>query len=109
MSVLSTNFYQFIRPNSTMVAWTNAQRTTFFTNAAHMGLSDETRAALVVKGIDEPDDLVDFDSSTFSTAADNLCRPSGRVPHPDPAQAATGATIQTPPTLLERNFRSGLA
>ena len=49
-----------------MVAWTNAQRTTFFTNAAHMGLSDETRAALVVKGIDAPDDLADFEAARSS-------------------------------------------
>ena len=44
-------------------------------------------------------DLVDFDKNSLQQLADNLRRPGGRVPDPNP-RAPPGSTIRTPPFVL---------
>lgn len=74
---------------------TAAQTAAFFGDAAQMGLPAATIAQLANEGIVAVDDLADFDKSTLKQLAENLRRPGGRVPDPDP-NAPAGATIPTP-------------
>ena len=50
---------------------------------------------LALEGIKTVDDLADFDKEALQQFVDNLRRPGGRVPNPDPG-AAAGLTIPTP-------------
>ena len=74
---------------------TAAQTTSFFENAEQMGVQHATVVQLALEGIQTVDDLADFDKEALQQLADNLCRPGGRVPNPDPG-AAAGSTIPTP-------------
>ena len=78
---------------------TAAQVTAFFELPAGMAIPHETRIQLQEEGIDDVGDLVDFDKETLKQVADNLRRPGGRVPNPDPG-AAAGAMIPTPPFIF---------
>ena len=70
---------------------TAAQTTPFFDNADQMGIPNATVVQIQQEGIDNVDDLVDFDKDTIEQIAANLRRPAGRIPHPNPT-AAAGAT-----------------
>ena len=74
---------------------TAAQTTSFFENADQMGVQHATVVQLALEGIQTVDDLADFDKEALQQLADNLRRPGGRVPNPDPG-AAAGSTIPTP-------------
>ena len=74
---------------------TAAQTTSFFENADQMGVQHATVIQLALEGIQTVDDLADFDKEALQQLADNLRRPGGRVPNPDPG-AAAGSTIPTP-------------
>jgi hypothetical protein len=74
---------------------TAAQITAFFQQPGQMAIPPATRTQLREEGIDTVLDLADFDKDTLKQVADNLRRPGGRVPDPDPG-AAAGATIPTP-------------
>jgi len=78
---------------------TAAQITAFFTDADQMGIPQRTVDQLEQEGIESPDDLVDFDKDTLAMVAENLRRPGGREPNPDP-NAAAGATIPTQPYVF---------
>jgi hypothetical protein len=78
---------------------TAAQQTAFFEEAAQMGIPNATVVQLQQEGIDNVDDLVDFDKDTIEQIAANLRRPAGRIADPNP-NAAAGATIATPPFVL---------
>ena len=73
--------------------------TVFFEGAAQMGIPHATVVQIQEKGIDNVDDLVDFDKDTIKQISANLQRTAGRVPDPNPA-AAAGATIPTPPFVF---------
>ena len=75
---------------------TAAQTTAFFEDAGQMGLPNATVVQLQQEGIDNVDDLVDFEKDTVEQIAANLRRPAGRIPDPNPA-AAVGATVPTKP------------
>ena len=77
------------------MVFTVAQTTAFFEDAAQMGIPNATRIQLQVEGIDAVSDLSEFDSEDLKQIADNLRRPSGRVPV-DPNNP-NGPTIPTPP------------
>ena len=47
------------------------------------------------EGIQSVADLADFDKDSLQQLADNMRKPGGRIPDPDP-DAAEGATIPTP-------------
>jgi len=74
---------------------TAAQTAAFFQDADQMGIPAATVAQLANEGMDTVESLADFDKETLSQLADNLRRPGGRIPDPNPG-AAPGATIPTP-------------
>ena len=78
---------------------TVAQTTAFFQDPLQMGVPNATVVALQDEGITTTGDLADFDEDTIKQIAENLRRPAGRVPDPNPG-AADGATIPTPPFVL---------
>jgi hypothetical protein len=75
---------------------TAAQIASFFEDDDQMGLTNETVNKLVEEGIDDPDNLSDFDKDMLKQVAENLRKPGGRIPNPDP-NAPAGSTIETPP------------
>jgi hypothetical protein len=75
---------------------TGAQQTAFFEDATQMGIPNTTVIQLQQEGIDNVDNLVDFDEDTIEQIAANLWCPAGRVPDPNPG-AAAGAAVPTPP------------
>ena len=74
---------------------TGAQTTAFFENPDQMGIPHAMVIQLQVEGITVIQDLADFDKDTLQQLADNLRKPAGRIPDPNPA-AAAGAMIPTP-------------
>ena len=78
------------------MVFTAGQTTAFFENADQMGIAHATVVQLVNEGIDEVQDLAEFDQASLTQVADNLRRPGGRVPNPD-AAAPAGSTIAQPP------------
>ena len=91
---------------------TAAQTTAFFEQPAQMGIPHATVVQLQVEGIAVVADLADFDKESLQQLADNLRKPAGRIPDPNPG-AAPGATIPTPPFIfgaksqpLERSMRN---
>ena len=60
-----------------------------------MALPHETRIRLQVEGLDAVADLQEFDEETLKQLAENLRKPGGAVPDPNPG-AAPGAVIPTP-------------
>ena len=78
---------------------TAAQTIAFFEDAAQMGIPHATVIQLQAEGISTVNDLADFDKDSLQQLADNLRRPGGRVPDPNP-NAAPGATIPTPPFVF---------
>jgi hypothetical protein len=78
---------------------TGAQQTAFFEDAAQMSIPKATVVQLQQEGIDNIDDLVDFDEDTIEQIAADLRRPAGKVPDPNP-RAAAGAAVLTQPFVL---------
>jgi hypothetical protein len=74
---------------------TAAQIAAFFHEEAQMGIPNPTIAQMQAEGITNVQDLADFDKDSLQQMADNLRKPGGRVPDPNP-NAAPGATIPTP-------------
>ena len=90
------------------MAITAGATTAFFTDAAQMGLTPETRARLVTEGIKTVDDLVENDAKTIKSIAENLRRPGGRIP--DPANGPNDiATIPQPPFTFGARSQHRLA
>ena len=78
---------------------TVAQTTAFFEAADQMGIPHATVIQLQVEGMTSLPDLADFDKDMLQQLTDNLRKPAGRVPDPNPG-AAPGATILTPPFVF---------
>jgi hypothetical protein len=74
---------------------TAAQTAAFFQDEAQMGIPHPTVIQMQAEGISNVQDLADFDKESLQQLADNLRRPGGRVPDPNP-NAAPGTTIPTP-------------
>ena len=74
---------------------TAAQTTAFFSEPGQMALPAATRIAIAQEGLEDLADLVEFDERSLKQITDNLRRPGGRVPDPNP-NATAGATIPTP-------------
>ena len=90
------------------MVWTNAQTTAFFTANDQMALPNRTYEKLADEGITAASDLIDFTSESIKEIASNLRRPNTRNPDPDP-NAASGATIPTPPFVLGAKSQLRLA
>ena len=74
---------------------TAAQTTAFFENNDQMGTPHETMGQMQHEGIHSVADHADFGKDSLQQLADNLRKPRGRIPDPNP-NAAEGATILTP-------------
>ena len=83
---------------STMVL-TGTQTTAFFEQPDQMGIPHVTVLQLQAEGITSVSDLADFNKDSLQQLADNLRRPGGRVPDPNPT-AQAGSTIPTPPFIF---------
>jgi hypothetical protein len=57
------------------MVFTGGQTTAFFENVDQMGIPHATVIQLVEEGIDEVQDLAEFDRDTLTQVADNLRRP----------------------------------
>ena len=71
---------------------TAAQTTAFFENPDQMGIPHKTMVQMQQQGIQTVADLADFEKHSLQQLADNLRKPGGRIPDPNP-NAAPGATI----------------
>ena len=78
---------------------TAAQMTTFFEHADQMGIPHVTVVQLQAEGITSVADLADFNKASLQQLADNLRRPGGYVPDPNPT-AQPGSTIPTQPFVF---------
>ena len=74
---------------------TAAQTTAFFENPDQLGIPHKTMVQIQQEGIQTVADLADFENQELQQLADNLRKPGGRIPDPNP-NAAPGATIPTP-------------
>ena len=74
---------------------TAAQTTAFFENPDQLGVPHETMVQIQQEGIQTVADLADFEKQDLQQLADNLRKPGGRIPDPNP-NAAPGATIPMP-------------
>ena len=74
---------------------TAAQTTAFFENPDQMGIPHEPMVQMQQEGIQAVSDLADFEKQSLQQLADNLRKPGGRIPDPNP-NAAPGATIPMP-------------
>ena len=75
------------------------QTTAFFKHADQMRIPHVTMVQLQAEGITLVSDLADFNKDSLQQLVDNLRRPGGRVPDPNPA-AQPGSTIPTPPFVF---------
>ena len=98
LSIVHDSLAVYQTHDLTMVL-TAAQTTTFFEYADQMGIPHATVLQLQSKGITLVSDLADFNKDSLQQLADNLRRPSGRVPDPNTA-AQPGSTIPTPPFVF---------
>ena len=87
---------------------TAAQMTAFFEHADQMGIPHVTMVQLQAEGITSVSDLADFNKDSLQQLADNLRRPGGHVPDPNPA-AQPGSTIPTPPFVFGAKFQRRIA
>ena len=78
---------------------TAAQMTTFFEHTDQMGIPHATMLQLQSEGITSVSDLADFNKDSLQQLADNLRRPEGCIPDPNPT-AQPGSTIPTPPFVF---------
>ena len=74
---------------------TELQTTAFFESPDQMWIPHVTMVQMQLEGIQSIADLVDFEKDSLQQLADNLRKPVGRIPHPDP-NAPVGTTIPTP-------------
>ena len=63
--------------NGTKLPLTNAQVREFFIQANQMAIPVPTVAQLVIEGINNVDNLAEFDETLFKQVVENLRRPSG--------------------------------
>jgi hypothetical protein len=87
---------------------TAAQTTGFFEDAAQMGVPHRTVVKLQEGGITLVDDLAEFRKETISEVAQNLRRPGGREPNPDP-NVPQGSTIPVQPCVFSAKSQEHFA
>ena len=90
-----------------MMALTAAQTTAFFRDGDQMGIPQATVDQLQIEVITTISDMADFEKETLQQMANNLRKPGGRVPDPNPA-AAAGATIPTLPFVFGASLQHRL-
>ena len=78
---------------------TATQTTAFSEHVDQMGIPHVTVVQLQAEVITSVSDLTDFNKDSLQQLVDNLRRPGGRIPDPNPA-AQPGSTIPTPPFVF---------
>ena len=78
---------------------TATQTTAFFEHVEQMGIPHVTVVQLQAEVITSVSDLTDSNKDSLQQLVDNLRRPGGRIPDPNPA-AQPGSTIPTPPFVF---------
>ena len=78
---------------------TAAQTTALYEQPYQMGIPHAIVIHLQEEGIESVSNLGGFDKDAFDQIAANLCRPTGRIPDPNPTAVAE-STIPTPPFLF---------
>ena len=63
---------------------TQLQTTAFFESPDQLGIPHETMVQIQRKGIQVVADLADFEKQELQPLADNLRKPGGRIPDPNP-------------------------
>ena len=81
------------------MVFTVNQTIAFYEGNDQMCLPQANSLQLVNEGLEHVHDLLEFDGKSIKGTADNLRRPGGRIPNPDP-NAALGDMIPTPPFLF---------
>ena len=79
------------------MVFTAAESVAFYMDDDQMAMHADTMTQLSVEGIDEVEDLADFEEESLKQVAENLRRPAGRIPDPNPPATNPNATIPTPP------------
>ena len=77
------------------MVFTSARTTAFFESPDQMGILHVTMVQIQLEGIQSIADLAYFEKDSLQQFADNLRKPGGRLPDPDP-NAPAGATIPMP-------------
>ena len=78
---------------------TSAKTTAFYDQPIQIGIPHATVIQLQEEVIDIVIDIGEFYKDTFDQIAANLCRPTGRIPDPNPTAVAE-STIPTPPFVF---------
>ena len=68
---------------------TQLQTSAFFENSDQLGIPHETMVQIQREGIQVVADLADFEKQELQQLADNLRKPGGRIPDPNPNAADT--------------------
>ena len=76
------------------MVFTQAETNTFFTGATQLAIPVATLAGLVLEGINEVEDLEEFEDDDFDTIMTNLRKPTGTMP--DPNHQGRGAAPLVP-------------
>ena len=66
---------------------TAAQTTAFFENPDQLGIPHETMVQIQQEGIQTVADLGEFEKQELQQLADNLRKPGGRIPDPNPSSS----------------------
>ena len=74
---------------------TAEQTTAFFESPDQVGIPHATIVQMQLEGIQSVADVADLEKDSLQQLADNLRKPGGRIPEPDP-NAPAGATIPMP-------------
>lgn len=89
------------------MVFTQLQTTAFFEDADQMAIPHATRMQLQTEGLEFVDDLSEFDKESLKQLIENLRKPGGTIPDPNP-NAQPGAVIPTPPFILGAKSHSRL-
>ena len=74
---------------------TQLQTTAFFENPDQLGIPHETMVQIQREGIQAVADLADFEKQELQQLADNLRKPGGRIPDPNPISSVMDPTPNT--------------
>ena len=86
---------------------TAAQTTAFFESPDQMGILHATMVQMQLEGIQSVADLADFEKDSLQQFADNLRKPGGRIPDPDPSVPVGAKQSQCQQSHMEPSLKRG--
>ena len=96
------------RPEGFLNFGQNPVTTTFFKHQEQMGIPHDTVVQLQQEGVTGIADLTNFDKESLKQLANNLRRPGGWVPDPNPT-AVAGAMIPAPAFIFGAKSQARLS